>query len=211
MTGPEWARWMFALLFGCLGVGCLACWVKTVQASRGADPAREPICPMDTSAHVLMAAGMVVMFLPAATSIPPLWWAVAFGLHSLWLAARTLRKTRTTSGQPAGWPLGARRAEGLHLGGHTLAGAVMAFMFAVMPPNALSGVGQVHAGHLATNTVVAIVGWSSAAYFLAYGLRCGIRVATASSRIAAPRGTHTELSLRMVMGVGMSYMLLTML
>jgi hypothetical protein len=216
MTGPTWARWAFALIF--IGMGAY-CGARLWATRRTDGVAGGPGGRAADSAHLVMAAGMVVMFLPVATPVPPRWWAVAFGLHAAWLAVR------------AAWPPGASRSwagmprERAHLVTHVLASAVMCAMFAVLPADGLSGAGVSHAGHLAAaSTAFAVAGWLSAAYFLGHALHCGVRVAVprppgAAHRVGTASGrgelalplAGTDLPLRLVMGVGMSYMLLTML
>jgi hypothetical protein len=212
MTGPTWARWAFALIFAGMAVYCGA---RLLTDRRSAGAARGPDERAADSAHLLMASGMAVMFLPVATPAPPLWWAVGFGLHGAWLAARV------------GWPAwasrsltGVLRGRG-HLITHLLASAVMCVMFAVLPADGLSGSGVSHAGHLAaSSTAFAVAGWLSAAYFLGHALHCGVRVAVPRHPATPQASGHgalaltlagTDLPLRLVMGVGMSYMLLTML
>ena len=213
MTGPTWARWVFALVFAGMAGYCVA---RLLAARLLASAARTADESAADSAHLLMAAGMTVMFLPVATPVPPVWWAVGFGLHSAWLAVRLgwpARTARSLTGLPRG------RA---HLITHLLASVVMSAMFAVLPADGLSGSGVSHAGHLAASSAVfAVAGWLSAAYFLGHALHCGVRVAV--PRDSGPPGASepangvlavtlgTDLPLRLVMGVGMSYMLLTML
>jgi hypothetical protein len=192
MTGPLWPRLAFGLLFGALAVRHLNCaprpaWLGTPR--RFGDPR----CAWS---HALMAAGMVAMFLPGADPLPGWCWTAAFAANAGWLG------TRIVTGPDRG-PLLAPAT----------AAAVMSAMFALMPA-ASSGPrpGQLaataHAGHLAAaNPAFAVLGWLAAVGFLAYALRCGVRVAAAApGRHGAAEGTA-----RLVMGLGMTYMLLGML
>jgi hypothetical protein len=222
MTGPVWVRWLFAVVFGVLALASAARWV----ASRRGGRAGRAFDQASVTAHGLGAVGMAVMFVPVATPFPPLWWAAVFGAHSAWLARHGCGR-RGAAGVPA-TPASQRS----RLFTHVCSGLVMALMFAVMPRNGLSGSGLAHAGHLAAaSPVFAAIGWAAAVYFLAHALRCGFRVVVdpvASPRIqpasseASPgassgaqslaiAGHHAELPVRLVMGLGMFYMLLTML
>jgi hypothetical protein len=220
MAGPIWARWVFALVFAGMAVYCVTRLLVARRLSIAAHTADERAAD---SAHLLMAAGMIVMFLPVPTPIPPLWWAAGFGLHSAWLAGRTVRPARAA---PSLIGMLWGRA---HLITHVLAGAVMTYMFAALPADGLSGAGLSHAGHLAgSSSVFAVAGWLAAAYFLVHATRCGVRVAMPEPSRAPTRSgghearespggvlalalAHTDTPLRLVKGLGMSYMLLTML
>jgi hypothetical protein len=109
-----------------------------------------------------------------------------------------------------------------------VAGVVMAGMFATLPADGLSGSGESHAGHLAaSSSVFAVAGWLALAYFLGQAAVCGVGVAVPrhepepacprrrDSALAACVGVLTaarvDLPVRLFMGLGMSYMLLTML
>jgi hypothetical protein len=217
MAGPVWARWVFALLFAGVGVFCAV----RLLADRGAPRAvRRPERHTTDAAHLLMAAGMTVMFIPVATPVPPMWWAVVFAVDSAWLGLRLLGLSRDGAGSAAGPPHG--RA---HLLSHLSVAVAMAYMFAVMPADGLAGSGLSHTGHLsASNAGFAVLGWLAVAYFLGHAVCCGIRVAvpgsqpgTAARDRAASGGAaglamaHGNLTLGLVMGLGMSYMLMTML
>jgi len=183
MSAALLARWAFALLFGALAVRHVACAPR--PAWFGA-PRRfgDPRCAWS---HALTAAGMVAMFLPLARPVPHWWWAAGFALNAAWLAGRI------ALGSDRGALL-VRAAEA----------TVMSVMFAVMP----AALAEPHAGHLAAaRPAFAVLGWLAAAGFLAHALRCGVRVAAG----AADRAGGTEGAARMVMSVGMTYMLLAML
>jgi hypothetical protein len=215
MTGPLWARW----IFGLLSLGSAVCSaVRLWLDRRGAGTRLTADERAATSAHLLMGAGMGVMFLPVATPIPSLWWAVFFGVHSAWLVPRFA----------AAGPGSLLRSGRAHLGAHVVAGVVMAAMFAALPAGGLSGSGESHAGHLAASSpVFAVAGWLALAYFLGQAAVCGVGVAVPrhepepacprrrDSALAACVGVLTaarvDLPVRLFMGLGMSYMLLTML
>ena len=215
MAGPLWARWVFAVLFAATGVFCLAgmlvAW-RAPSATKMSDGAAS-----DT-AHLLMALGMFVMFVPLATPIPPAYWAGVIGAHSVWLGFRLFRTFRNEARD------GRSRLGKAHLGTHIVAGAVMAYFFTTLPADGLSGSDQAHLGHVVeSNVVFTTVGWLAAMYFVGHAMRCGIRIVVPVPVRARPRGhepiggvstcpaVQTDLSLRLVMALGMSYMLLTML
>jgi hypothetical protein len=201
VSGPLWVRWVFALLFTVLAGHCA---LRLGRRARGGAP-----CPAgERSAdltHLTMSAVMVVMFLPLPSPVAPVWWAVLFGAQSLWWASRLVP----------------RPATGEHPLAHLVASVVMTGMFAVLPADGLAGPGSPvdavagHAGHLsASSPVLALAGWVATAYFLGQTLVCGVRVAAphpeppAAGRVMPGSGS---VPVRLLMGLGMSYMLLTML
>ena len=213
MAGPLWARWVFAMLFA--GTGLIGS-ARLLVAWRARSTTRISAGAATDSAHVLMALGMFVMFVPLPTPIPPAYWAGAIGAHSVWLGSRMLR-TSGVQEPDVGSLLG--KAD---LGTHVVAGAVMAYLFATLPADGLAGSDQSHLGHVVESSVViTIVGWLTAMYFLGHAMRCGIRIVVPVPVRARPRGqtggisicptAQTDLSLGLVMALGMSYMLLTML
>ncbi|MCW2720395.1 DUF5134 domain-containing protein [Pseudonocardia sp.] len=210
MAGPMWARWLFAALFAVLGVCCAVRLALVVRRQRhGAGT------PDTETAHILMAAGMTAMFLPVATPVPPSWWASAFAVDAAWLGLRLARPRRDL------------RAPSAALLEHVVAAAVMAGMFAAMPSDALSGSGLDHAGHLSsTHEWFAVLGWLAVVYFLARTAWAAVqgflphRIEDAPDVVAGMTGSGAVVTraaaaltrpLRLIMGVGMAYMLLTML
>lgn len=204
MTGPLWARWLFVLLFAATGIYCM---VRLLLVRRMQFAGRTPDNASADFAHLLMSAGMIVMFAPMPTPIPPGVWSVGFGAHSAWLLGSRLV-----------WPfrnevarLG-RMRDKAHLITHVAAGAVMAYAFAIMPADMWATSDQSHLAHQSEPSVVfPVVGWLATAYFFGHAMRCGIHVAVPEP-MRRRVGVHgPEASMRMVMGLGMSYMLLTML
>ncbi len=219
MSGPIWARWVFALLFARVEVCCVARLLaarRVPGATTGGDDRSTNV------AELLMAAGMTAMFLPVATPIPPRWWAVVFAADTAWLAFRILRPPRDAGAFTVsrGGLLRGRS----HVVTHVLAGLTMVAMFAALPPDGLSGSGLSHIGHLSASAAFAVVGWLAAAYFLGHAMWCGIQVTVSAPQHspgapgrASPNGVVTLLGaqvsgpLGLIMGIGMSYMLMTML
>lgn len=205
VSGPLWARWVFALAFAGIGLHCALRLLGNRFPALAADRGRDGRDPWGDLAHLIMSAGMVVMFLPAPTPIPPAWWAVLFGVQAVWFAVRLVR-----GGRPVGFPGGGHPATCTT---HLISSVVMAGMFAVLPPDGLSGAAVSHAGHLgASGYLAAAAGWAALVYFLAQSLVCGVRVAAAHpERTASTAHAGGELAVRLLMGFGTSYMLLTML
>ena len=226
MAGPIWARWALALIYAGLAANCVAgLFVRRWAGSRWAGTrwaGPEPTADRQRveGAHGLMAAGMAAMFAPVGTPIPAICWVVALGAQSAWLGLRLLR--------PAGVRAdGAAPAHGrAHLVTHVLAGAVMAWVFAVMPAGPAAA-GMSHLGHLGGSGSVFVIGvWVAAGVFLAQAVRCGFRMAVPHDHLApespsghsaigavhsVPAVAGAELPMRVAMGLGMFYMLITML
>jgi uncharacterized protein DUF5134 len=226
MTGPLWARWLFALLCVAAGAHC------ATRLGRSSRLARARLVCADRPAdvvHLVMAGGMAVMFAPVRTPIPPSWWAVGFALLGGWLVLDTVR---VASQGVRPWLAQVVGAQGVRRRLAQVVGSVvMVGMFAVLGPDGLSGAGESHAGHLAASSpVLAVLGWASVAFFVGQVLVCGARLAApvggsvVSSGGAAGRSggavvssggagvrLDTDTSVRLLMALGMSYMLLTML
>jgi hypothetical protein len=215
MAGPLWARWVFAVLFAATGVFCLA---RVFVAWRAPSTTKISDGVATDTAHLLMALGMFVMFVPLPTPIPPAYWAGVIGTHSVWLCSHLFRTFRNEARDVMSL---LRKA---HLGTHIVAGAVMAYFFSTLPADGLSGSDQAHLSHIVeSNVVFTTVGWLAAMYFVGHAMRCGIRIVVPVPVRARPRGheptggvatcpaAQTDLSLGLVTALGMSYMLLTML
>jgi hypothetical protein len=193
------------VVFAFVGLGCAARWIAAEAGRRltgapGAACARAAV-----SSHVLMAAGMAAMFAPVRTPVPPAWWAAMFGAQAVALVVVALRERRGDRRQSV-------------TAGHVLPTTAMLMMFAVLPPEALSGGGENHAGHLTAGIPALVaVGWVVAGWFLGHAVRCGLRMIDPVELLVDDRGgpvllgARAELPLKLLMGVGMSYMLMTML
>ena len=220
VAGPLWVRWILAMAYAGLAAYCLARLHPRRRAHRDPAANRDPTVgrAYAEGSHGLMATGMAAMFAPVATPVPPVCWAVVFAAHTGWLGLRLARTAVVTAGG-GGWRDG--RA---HLVPHLLAGAVMAAVFAAMP-SGWSAAGASHLGHLghlgAAGPLFALVVWAAAGGFLVQAVRCGVRMAlpddgqvpeprTEPARHPARGVADAELPLRLAMGPGMSYMLITM-
>jgi uncharacterized protein DUF5134 len=195
MTGPEWVNWLFAALFG------LVALYSAVQlfAARAAPGDR-----VRRGAHLVMALGMLVMFLPSADPLPPLVWTGVFVLVGAWLGAEVLRTGAAGTHPPD-------RGHQIHL---VISMAAMVYMFATMTsaaadPAAAAGSGHHHGGDgvnlIAVN--IALTG-----YFLLHALWSGARLVrpallstTEGVAVTAVAGRLPD-ACHLVMGLGMGYM-----
>jgi hypothetical protein len=165
-----------------------------------------------------MSLGMVAMLVPGVDPLPRLYWQVVFGLAAGHIAVRLIR--RHVRSVPVPSP---------HLGGHhelhlVVGGLAMVYMLGVMP----AGHAMANGMEMAATASVAlpVLTWAFIAYFLVFVVRLGARLAipentaaTETLAIAAlgngTRGVaaspHLLGSSELVMAIGMSYMLMTML
>lgn len=164
---------------------------------------------MDVSRGV-MSLGMVAMMVPQLDPLPRLWWQVLFGLMAGHIALRLIRRRRSTSA--------ARSDLGGHHELHLVVGALaMIYMVAAMP----AGHDMAHGMHTAamnsTGSALPALSWAFVVYFLVFVVRLSAQLAVPVSGAAAstPRSMlvspHLSGSSEVVMGIGMSYMLVTML
>ncbi len=177
-------------------------------------------CSTDRGAdvsHGVMSLGMTAMFWPWGNPVPALYWQVLFSIIAAWFVVRLLRRAaRPVTVAQAG----PDRVADLH---HVLGSLAMIYMLAGVP-----------AGHHMTHGMemigpgiaLPLLAWTFVAYFLVFAVWLGARlvmpVSTAAATAAGaallddgPRGVaaspHLLGSSRIVMGIGMSYMLVTML
>jgi hypothetical protein len=177
-------------------------------------------CSTDRSAdasHGVMSLGMAAMFMPWGNPVPALYWQVLFSVIAAWFAVRLLRRAvqPVALGQP-----GPDRAADLH---HVLGSLAMMYMLTPSPEGHHMTHGMAMAG---PGIALPVLAWAFVAYFLVFAVWLGARLITSVSTVAAPatgaallgdgpRGVaaspHLLGSSRIVMGIGMSYMLVTML
>jgi hypothetical protein len=170
-------------------------------------------CSTDRGAdasHGLMSLGMAAMFWPWGNPVPALYWQVLFSIIAAWFAVRLLRGGAQSVVIPQPDP---DRAADLH---HLLGSLAMVYMLAGIPGG----------HHMAHGIALPVLAWAFVAYFLVFAVWLGARLVTPVNTVAAtatgaallgdgPRGVaaspHLLGSGRIVMGIGMSYMLVTML
>jgi hypothetical protein len=195
----EWVRWVFVAIFAGLAVfyviRLFACDPGT--SDRGVDVSRG-----------VMSLGMVAMVAPWINPLPALYWQLLFGLAAGYIAVRLIRRAlATTAVSPASLLAGGHHE--LHL---VIGGVAMVYMFAAMPvvdEDMSHGMdmAQLGSGGL-------LLTWAFVAYFMIFVVRLAARLA-APVPVAGPRDVvvspHLLGSTEIVMGIGMSYMLLLML
>jgi hypothetical protein len=164
----------------------------------------------------VMSLGMVAMLVPWVDPLPRLAWQALFGLAAGHIAVRLIRR-RIRSAPGAGPDLG--RHHELHL---AIGGVAMVYMFAAMPAGHSMTEGMAEMG--STGVALPALTWAFVAYFLVFVVWLGARLVLPVNTLAAtPEGfpgggqrgvvisPHLLGSSEVVMGIGMSYMLLTML
>ncbi len=230
MGGAEWVRWIFAGMFAAVTVF----YAIRLFASDSGTPAGNGGChPGVDSSRAVMSLGMVAMMVPWIDPLPRLCWQLLFGLAAGYIAVRLIRRgLRATRLSPTGPMVGHHE---LHL---LVGGMAMVYMFAVMPaghgpaqdPGA--GVPQDMAHHMdmaqvgLSGLAAPFLTWTFVGYFVIFVVRLAARLAVPVNILAGlavspalpgggPRGVvvspHLLGSTEVVMGIGMSYMLLTML
>ncbi|MGH3765847.1 MAG: DUF5134 domain-containing protein [Pseudonocardiaceae bacterium] len=209
MGGAEWVRWVFAGMFAALTVFSvirLLAGRPDASASGGGDDRT-----VDVSRGV-MSLGMVAMLVPSWDPLPRLGWQLVFGLAAGHIALRAIRR-RARAAPASVRELGANHE--LHL---VVGGLAMVYMFAVMPAGQqmMHGMDMTPMG--STGLTLPALTWALVAYFLVFVVRLGTRLALPVNTLPlnVPAGgmvvsPHLLGSSEVVMGIGMSYMLMTML
>lgn len=200
MAGAEWVRWVFAGMFATLALYYLIRLLASGPATsaRGVEGSRG-----------VMSLGMVAMLVPQLDPLPRLGWQVLFGLAAAYITARLIRHRAAPASQPD--PAGRHE---LHL---VVGGLAMVYMLAVMPAGHEVSHGLDMTGMGSTSLAVPMLTWAFVAYFLVFVVRLSARLAVPVHTSAATplRGVvvspHLLGSSEVVMGIGMSYMLVTML
>lgn len=194
-----WMSGVFAAVFAVMALFFTVRLLGAGRETTGDDG--KPDRTADVS-HGVMSLGMAAMFSPWGNPVPALYWQVLFGMAAAWFAVRLFR-----------------RGADLH---HLLGNLAMVYMLAAVP-----------AGHHITHGAdlpgpgIAMPGlaWAFVGYFLTFAVWLGTRLVAPVSTLAAtsagaafldgPRGVVTSPHLhgcsRIVMGIGMSCMLVTML
>jgi hypothetical protein len=206
MTGSPWVDGLFAAASGL---------VALYSASRLVLARRNGVSADLT--HLLMAAGMVAMFVPAVDPFPPAVWIGLFAVNGAWLIAALPRAPGTNGVLAKG------ERHRLH---PVISAAAMVYMFAAMgtPAPAATALalpatgGAVLAhdhGAGGGGVNLAPLTMALAIYFLVHavwsaGLMTRVSAVTGEGAVTtAPRPWLTGAS-HVVMGLGMSYMFATM-
>ncbi|MGH3782098.1 MAG: DUF5134 domain-containing protein [Pseudonocardiaceae bacterium] len=215
MAGVEWVRWVFAAMFATLTLFYVArlCTPRRDAAAWAATAHRD----VDASRGV-MSLGMVAMLMPWADPLPRLFWQVVFGVAAGHIAVRLIRRHMRSVPVPPP-----------HLGGHhemhlVVGGLAMVYMLAVMPAGrAMEGMEMAATG--SAGVALPALTWAFIAYFLVFVVRLGARLAIPTNMATETPATavlgsgtrgvvispHLLGSSELVMAIGMSYMLMTML
>lgn len=210
MAGSAWPDILFGVLSGFVA---LYTAVRLVPALRSPDRAGVP----GHVTHLLMAAGMVAMFLPAVDPLPNLVWIVLFVVSGAWLITALPRSADGVFASGQGHRL------------HPVIGcAAMVYMFLTMgtpaPPPAVTamGAGSVvlahdHGGGASGGVILGPLTVAFALYFLAHAVWSARRAMQVRS-VASSGGPAPSLSASrpaaaadVVMGAGMVYMFAMML
>ena len=218
MTGAEWVHWLFAAMFAALTLFYLArlCTPRRETSTWGGAAHRD----VDVSRGV-MSLGMVAMLVPWIDPLPRLYWQVAFGVAAGHIAVRLIRRQVRSAAVPL-----------RDLGGHhelhlVIGGLAMVYMLAAMPAEHAMADGMEMAATSAAGVALPVLTWAFIAYFLVFVVRLGARLAMPANGVetetllasaALGGGTrgmvvspHLLGSSELVMAIGMSYMLMTML
>jgi Domain of unknown function (DUF5134) len=206
--GADWVRWVLAAMFAALTIFyMIRLLISDRETShRGVDVSRG-----------VMSLGMVAMMAPQIDPLPRLCWQLLFGLAAGYIAIRLVRRALRPTLR---WlsPLAGGHHE-LHL---LIGGLAMVYMFALMPAGPDPGAGvphdMVHGGDMAqmgsTELALPVLTWVFVGYFLVFVVRLAARLAVPVPA-GGPRGMvvspHLLGSSELVMGIGMSCMLLMML
>ncbi len=205
MAGAEWARGVFAGMFAALTVFYL---FRLFAARRDAPAYGNGDRTVDLSRGV-MSLGMVAMLVPWLDPLPRLYWQVLFGLVAGHIAVRLIRRGARAV------PASRRELGGQHELHLVVGGLAMVYMFAVMPAGQHMAQGMDMAGVGSTGSAIPALTWVLVAYFLVFVVRLSTRLAVPVNTLVPADGVvvspHLLGSSEVVMGIGMSYMLMTML
>jgi hypothetical protein len=214
-------HWVFAGVFAALTAFYL---LRLFVSDRGSS------VPGVDVARGLMSLGMVAMMVPRIDPLPRLCWLLVFGTVATYIGIRLIRRWLRT-GQL--WPTKPSGHHELHL---LIGGVAMMYMFAAMPgwqdshgpgagvPHDL-GHGMDMAQMGLSGLALPVLTWVFVGYFLIFVVRLAARLAVPVNTLAGmaagaalpgeARGVvvspHLLGSTEVVMGIGMSCMLLMML
>lgn len=193
MAGDGLVRWVFAAMFLAASLLYLARLVRGRGGERAADASR-----------VVMSLGMVAMLAPWFDPLPRLAWQVLFAGAAACVAGRLIRRRIAPLAPPA------HSRHEAHL---VIGGIAMVYMLSAMPAghSMPAALGMPDAG-LALPTLA----WVFVGYFLVFVVWLGTRLAVAlpvspQRPVLSVGSPHLLGCTEVVMGIGMSYMLLAML
>jgi Domain of unknown function (DUF5134) len=233
VVGATWVQWVFAAMFA---ANTLFCVVRLIATGRDASAGIGTAGASVDISRGVMSLGMVAMLVPWVDPLPRLYWQVLFGVAAGHIAVRLIRRSVRSTPLP-GPALGGHHE--LHLVIGCLAMVYM--LAAMPPRHATAGsVERMDmAGMGSTGPALPALTWAFIAYFLVFVVRLGARLAAPGNTApgntvpgntlarsspgtlpgaapgAGPRSVvispHLLGSSEVAMGIGMSYMLMTML
>lgn len=202
-----WLRWTLTAAFLTVAGYCV---VRLVVAGRVPAGYRGAHRAVDV-AHVLMGLGMAAMVSPVGGPLPIAGWQTVFLLLTAWFAASWWQGRRTgTVPEPVGW-----HGNPLH---HAAAGVAMLVMLGAMPHDGAHAAAPWMAAMPDgdAGTLVAVLAWTLAAYFLA---AAAVRLVQTGWRRSCPAGEVPALLLaprltsacEVTMALGTGYLLVATL
>jgi hypothetical protein len=208
---PEWTRWGFAAVLAAVCAFCLARLVVLRGRGRAAGV---PHWHEDLT-QVLMGVGMISMFLSFSGLVPrPVWLVLFLGMAAGFLAPLLLRGHDTAVRQAG--TSGHDTWQAVH---HVMAGLAMAYMLAATGLPSAAAVTDGMAG-MSGAIALAPLAASFGVYFLVTTVWSGYRLVTLPGPAPAGAGGWSGPAVlraprlvegcRTVMGLGMAWMLLTM-
>jgi len=208
MTTP-WAQWLFTAIFTALAIFSALRLLSTDEGRSGG-------WGLDVARGV-MSVGMVAMMVPRIDPLPRVYWQVIFGVAAAYIAIRLVRRSLRAAPSAPGpaQPCGQHE---LHL---VIGGVAMVYMLTAMPARQAMASGMDMTAMRPTGLVLPVLTWAFIGYFLVFAVRLGARLAVpvpigpVPLGAGGPRGVvispHLLGCAEVVMGIGMSYMLMTML
>lgn len=227
-----WVQWPFTAIFAALAVFSAMRLITTRYGdisrltrpdSCDMSPYRSGERSLDVSRGV-MSVGMVAMMVPRIDPLPRMCWQVLFGVAAAHIAVRLIKRSVRPGSPPCPDELCGHE---LHL---VIGGLAMVYMLAAMPAGQAMAGGMDMTAMGSTGLALPVLTWAFIAYFLVFAVRLSARLAvpintplnaplntmvTAPAGAGGPRGViispHLLGCAEVVMGIGMSYMLMTML
>jgi Domain of unknown function (DUF5134) len=199
VAGAAWVRWVFAAIYAALALFYVVRFLAAGRVTSARPTATNR--SVDVS-RCVMSLGMVAMLVPWIDPLPRLGWQLLFSAAAGHIALRLIRRRVRPAPVPA-------PEEGGHHELHLMIGG-LAMVYTLAAPSAGPGM----AGMGSTGPVLPVLAWVFIAYFLVFVVYWGARLAVSGDTLA-PRGVVTSPHLlgssEIVMAIGMSYMLMTML